>query len=79
MSEQNTFKGTPIMVGDDDFVPDENFNGFTVSEQDMEKMRGAGMIRTKEVSNVVNKASKKKLKARKRRKLAKQSKRKNRR
>jgi len=80
MPEQNTFKGTPIIVSDDpDFAPDPDFNGFSMSPEDMLKMQAAGMIKTKDITNKLVKDSKKKRKARKLNKQAKKSRANNRR
>ena len=71
--------GLPVLIGDDSFVPPEDFEGFTMSQEDVDKMNAGGMLKTKDITNKVNNVSKKKAKARKARKLAKKSRAKNRR
>ena len=80
MSDNNLqLNGLPVLIGDDNFVPPSDFEGFTMSQEDVDKMNAAGMIKTKDITNKVNRLSGKKAKARKARKQANKSRAKNRR
>lgn len=77
--DQLQLNGLPVLIGDDNFIPPADFEGFTMSEEDVDKMNAGGMVKTKDITNKVNKVSKEKAKARKARKLASKSRAKNRR